>query len=134
MGVTAQSQLERDELDSVIGSGIFNRAPNLSSFLSYICEQYFAGASCQIKEYNIAVEALRRPSDFDQKKDSIVRVEAHRLRKRLSEYYASAGADHALRIEIPHGQYAPMFVRRRDEPLELDESESAELVSTVSPE
>lgn len=133
MGVTAQSQLERDELDSVVGSGIFNRAPNLSSFLSYICEQYFAGASCQIKEYNIAVEALGRPSDFNQKKDSIVRVEAHRLRKRLSEYYASAGADHALRIEIPNGQYAPVFVQRRDEPLDLIGSEPAEIIRTGYP-
>jgi hypothetical protein len=110
MAVTAQWQMERAELDSVLQSGIFNRAPNLSSFLTYICERRFEGAADQIKEYNIAVEALGRPADFDQKKDSIVRVEAHRLRKRLSEYYTAAGSEHSLRIEIPNGQYAPLFV------------------------
>ncbi len=56
------------------------------------------------------MEALKRPADFDQKKDSIVRVEAHRLRKRLADYYQSAGSDHAVRIEIPNGQYAPRFL------------------------
>jgi Malectin domain len=110
MGVAAQLQFEKAELDSVLQSGIFSRAPNLSNFLTYICNQHFNGTADQIKEYNIAVEALGRPADFDQKKDSIVRVEAHRLRKSLSKYYATAGAGHTLRIEIPNGQYAPVFI------------------------
>ena len=112
MEPTAQSQRQRAELDTVLGSGIFSRAPNLSSFLTYICERHFEGVADQIKEYNIAVEALGRPADFDQKKDSIVRVEAHRLRKRLAEYYAGAGADHPIQILIPNGQYAPKFVKK----------------------
>ena len=101
---------ERAELQAVLSSGILNRAPNLEHLLSYICSRYFEGAAGQIKEYNIAVEALGRPQDFDQKKDSIVRVEAHKLRKRLREYYQSEGAHHRVRIEIPSGQYAPKFV------------------------
>jgi hypothetical protein len=78
--------------------------------LTYVCARYFEGEGEQIKEYNIAVEALGRPPDFNQKRDSIVRVEAHRLRKRLREYYEAEGADHRIRIEIPPGQYAPRFV------------------------
>lgn len=97
---------------AVLDSGIFHRAPSLAQLLNYICEKYFEGEANQIKEYNIAVEALHRSSEFDQKKDSIVRVEAHRLRKRLKEYYEGAGADHPIRIEIPSGQYAPRFVPR----------------------
>jgi hypothetical protein len=115
MEATAQSQLQRAELEAVLASGIFNRAPNLSHFLTYICERYFEGAADQIKEYNIAVEALGRPADFDQKKDSIVRVEAHRLRKRLAEYYASSGLDHPIQIHIPNGQYAPRFIDKHSQ-------------------
>jgi Malectin domain len=103
---------EREELEAVLASGIFNRAPNLAQVLNYVCARYFEGQGEQIKEYNIAVDALGRPSGFDQKRDSIVRVEAHRLRKRLREYYDTDGADHALEIEIPPGQYAPRFVPR----------------------
>ena len=46
---------------------------------------------------------------FDQDSDSIVRVEANRLRKRLAEYYADEGRSHRLRIVIPLGQYVPDF-------------------------
>ncbi len=103
---------ERNELQAILTSGIFHRAPNLAHVLTYVCEKYFEGAAEQIKEYNIAVEALGRPAGFDQKRDSIVRVEAHRLRKRLRDYYEAEGSSHAVRIEIPPGQYAPHFLRR----------------------
>jgi Malectin domain len=110
MQTAADFRQEKHELDVLLTSGIFNRASNLALMLKYVCARYFEGAADQIKEYNIAVEALGRPADFDQKRDSIVRVEAHRLRKRLREYYDSNGADHAIRIEIPPGQYAPRFI------------------------
>jgi len=112
MQATADFRQEKHELETILASGIFSRAPNLALVLTYICAKYFEGTAEQIKEYNIAVEALGRPADFDQKRDSIVRVEAHRLRKRLREYYEADGADHAIRIEIPPGQYAPKFLPR----------------------
>jgi hypothetical protein len=110
MQAAADFRQERHELDTILASGILTRAPNLARVLTYICAQYFEGTAGQIKEYNIAVEALGRPADFDQRRDSIVRVETHRLRKRLREYYEAGGADHAVRIDIPSGQYAPRFL------------------------
>src|SRR6202035_199241 len=103
---------EKAELEAVFASGIFSRAPGLAHMLNYVCTKYFEGQSDQVKEYNIAVEALGRPADFDQKRDSIVRVEAHRLRKRLREYYQNEGAERVVQIEIPPGNYAPRFVVR----------------------
>lgn len=110
MQTAADHVSERHELEAVLASGIFNRAPNLAQLLTYVCSKHFEGCADQIKEYNIAVDALGRPPGFDQKRDSIVRVEAHRLRKRLREYYDADGAAHSLRIEIPPGQYAPRFL------------------------
>jgi hypothetical protein len=121
MHAAADFTQEKNELQSVLASGIFNRAPNLALVLNYICEKYFEGEGEQIKEYNIAVEALGRPAGFDQKRDSIVRVEAHRLRKRLREYYEAEGADHSVRIDIPSGQYAPHFVRQHPPQTSLSE-------------
>jgi hypothetical protein len=133
MEATAQSQGQKDELERIISSGMFNRAPNLASFLSYICKQHFDGNADQIKEYNIAVEALGRSADFDQKKDSIVRVEAHRLRKRLGEYYSGAGADHPVQIEIPNGQYVPRFVEKHALSVEAPKAEWFEPAAELSP-
>ncbi|HVW86193.1 MAG TPA: malectin domain-containing carbohydrate-binding protein, partial [Bryobacteraceae bacterium] len=40
-----------------------------------------------------------------------------RLRKRLKEYYENEGAGHAIRIEIPPGQYTPRFVAAQSSPV-----------------
>ena len=110
MHSTKEFEEKKREFQSILASGIFDRAPNLALVLTYVCEKYFEGAAEQIKEYNIAVEALGRAAGFDPKRDSIVRVEAYRLRKRLREYYETEGAGHNMRIDIPSGQYVPSFV------------------------
>jgi Malectin domain len=100
---------ERAELETVLSSPAFVRSPTHAHFLSYLCEKTFAGESDQIKEYSIALEVFGRRDSFDQDTDSIVRVQANRLRKRLAEYYRSEGAGHSLQIVIPVGQYVPRF-------------------------
>jgi hypothetical protein len=102
---------QRAELKTVLESRGFVRAPTLANLLSYLCEKLFAGEAHQIKEYSIAIEAFRRSDSFDQDSDSIVRVEANRLRRRLAEYYQGEGAQNLLQISIPVGQYVPKFER-----------------------
>ena len=108
--VAGEFAAEKAELERVLASGIFERSPGLAQLLNYVCGKYFQGTAGEIKEYNIAVEALGRPAGFDQKRDSIVRVQFHRLRDRLNEYYQGGEAPPAVRIEIPQGQYIPHFV------------------------
>src|ERR1039458_5259322 len=85
-------EAQRSELEAVLHSEYFTRAPTLAHLLSYLCEKRFAGEANQIKEYSVGVEVFHRGSSFDQNADSIVRVQANRLRKSLAEYYAGAGA------------------------------------------
>jgi hypothetical protein len=100
---------QREALYRVLDSGCFAKAPALAAMITYICNAYFEGRTHEIKEYTLATEALGRDSNFDQRKDSIVRVEMHRLRKRLRQFYAEEGADFTLQIDIAVGQYAPVF-------------------------
>ena len=102
---------ERAELQAVLQSPAFTRSPALSHLLSYLCEKTFAGETDQIKEYSVALDVFDRQDSFDQDTDSIVRVQANRLRKRLGEYYAKEGTSHAIHITIPIGQYVPTFQR-----------------------
>jgi hypothetical protein len=106
---SVEMEQQRAELNAVLQAKEFLRAPTLSHLLSYLCEKLFAGEANQIKEYSIALEVFRRGTSFDQDSDSIVRVEANRLRRRLAEYYAGEGASHRLHITIPVGQYVPRF-------------------------
>ena len=100
---------ERSELESVLNSEVFSRAPALSHLLTYLCEKVLHGEGQQIKEYSIAVDVFGRKESFDQESSSIVRVQANRLRKHLANFYAGEGSSHQLRINIPVGQYVPVF-------------------------
>ncbi len=105
----ADLEAQRRELEAVLRSDHFSRAPMLAHLLTYLCEKLLAGKAHQVKEYSIGVELFHRGDGFDPNSDSIVRVEANRLRKRLAAYYAGDGAAHRLRITIPLGQYVPQF-------------------------
>ena len=117
---------ERAELQAVLGSPAFARSPALSHLLSYLCEKTFAGETDQIKEYSVAVDVFDRQDSFDQDTDSIVRVQANRLRKRLGEYYAREGAAHAIHITVPVGQYVPLFSRVAQPDREMEPSSGPE--------
>jgi len=100
----------RAELNEVLSSPLFSRAPTLSRILAFVCEKYFQGQIDSIKEYTIAVEALGRPPDFKPSSDTIVRVIASRIRRRLRQYYETEGAGHEIQIQLPESGYVPQFV------------------------
>ena len=97
------------ELEAVLSSTSFQRAPGLRTFLRYVVERTLEGHAEDLKEYAIGVEALGRGQSFEPRTDSIVRVQARRVRERLAAYYAAEGRDSPLRIELPVGGYAPEF-------------------------
>lgn len=107
---------ERAELEAILSSSTLGRAPSLRRILSYVCERYFAGDIASIREFNIGVDVLNRGPNFDPELDSIVRVEASRLRKRLVDFYRTNGADHRLQILLPDSGYIPQFVFREEPP------------------
>ena len=105
------ADLERAELESVLAA--LSRKPRLVALLSYLAEKAFQGKSNEINEYNIAIEVFgRSETSFESSKDAIARVEAHRLRKRLKEYYQAEGKEHAIQISLSAGSYVPAFIRR----------------------
>ena len=110
--LTGRVEIEQQEYDWLLSSGVLGRSGNLTRVLKYVCEEYFQGRADQIKEYTIATEALGRQTYFDPQTDTIVRVTVHSLRKRLIEVYQNEGADHPVRLVIPPGRYAPSFVHQ----------------------
>jgi len=99
---------EHGELETVVEA--LARSPRMARLLRYLGERYFRGESDQLHEYNIATEVFdRSKTTFDSGADAIARVEAHRLRKRLKQYYETEGQNHLVRIWIPSGSYVPVF-------------------------
>lgn len=107
----AAKQAERLEVEAVAEA--FGRSSRLANLLRYIGEKHFAGEGGQLSEYNIATEVFgRAKTAFDAGEDAIARVEAHRLRKRLKDFYEGAGKDHPVQLSIPPGSYVPVFTHR----------------------
>ena len=106
----------RAALGRVTHSAPFLHSPQLQRFLSFLVEQALDGRAPLIKEYVIALEVFSRPGTFDPRLDSLVRVEARRLREALRAYYEGAGRNDPVIIEVPKGGYVPAF-RRADAPL-----------------
>lgn len=102
----------RAELDRVLASKGFASAGRLSRLLRYIVDKTLADEADQLKEYAVGIEVFDRDDKYDPRLDSIVRVEAGRLRSRLDEYYNGEGATAAWRIALPRGGYVAQFEPR----------------------
>ena len=100
----------RHALARIVAHPLFVRSAKLQRFLSYVVEETLAGRATRLKAYSIATVALGRAESFDPSRDPIVRVEASRLRRALTAYYASEGAQDELRILMNTGSYQPVFV------------------------
>jgi Tol biopolymer transport system component len=102
----------RDQLLRILASDVVSGAERLRRFLSFVVEETLEGRSAQIKEYVVGVEVYGRPSTYDPRTDSIVRVEASKLRNRLQHYYDTVGRNDSVIITIPKGGYVPAFENR----------------------
>lgn len=113
MSKTRIQGLDEDEirfqLNRILESDIFFQSQRQCSFLQYITEQTIAGNSDRLKGYTLGIEVFERDESFDPGVDSIVRVEAGRLRSKLREYYQTVGSKDAIVIELPKGNYSPVF-------------------------
>jgi eukaryotic-like serine/threonine-protein kinase len=107
----------KEELDRVLSSKAFADSERHRRFLRFVVDQTLDGRASEIKESVIGVEALGRNGSFDPKADPIVRVEAGRLRARLSSYYETEGKGDLVRIELPKGGYVPEFVSLEAQPV-----------------
>jgi hypothetical protein len=99
---------ERAELDRL--TELLGRNTRSGKLLAHIGEKYFQDEAGQLTEFNIATEVFgRSPKSFVAADDAVVRVEAHRLRKKLRDAYESGGG--VLRIVLPAGSYTLKFER-----------------------
>lgn len=111
----------RAQVERITASEVFRRAERQCRFLRYIVDQRLAGTSDRLKGYTIGLDVFDRDASFDPNLDSIVRVEAGRLRSKLRDYYQDAGREDRVLIDLPRGAYAPFISLREERVLPLEE-------------
>lgn len=98
----------RAHLDEVLASPSFRSSQRSQQFLRCVVVHALDGHVEALKERLIGEEIFGRPVDYDTGQDSIVRVKANEVRRRLSQFYESH-PDSVVRIDMPSGSYAPHF-------------------------
>ena len=119
----------RAELDAMLKAPIFVQSNRCKRFLSYVVLQTLSGNAGELKERTIGISVFDRTNDYDTGDDSIVRVTANEVRKRLGQFYRESPGGHPIQIELPRGSYVPEFrvlaARHLPKPVEIPASDPA---------
>jgi TolB-like protein len=139
--------LVRKHLRQILNSHAFARSQRAQDFLSLVVRHAISGRFSSLRERNIGAELFGRPIDYDTGSDSVVRVMATEVRKRLIQYYLEASPETGtVRFELPSGSYVPQFIFSAEdalplsgelagpEPASAPEVEVPESASTAEPE
>jgi hypothetical protein len=115
MEIGREQKLE--QLERVLQSRALQNSESLKAFLRFVVEKTVAKEDVLLKEYTIATEVFGRNTDYDPRIDSVVRVQAGRLRAKLQEYYTTEGKGDQIVIDLPKGHYHPVFTHAFPESL-----------------
>lgn len=130
-----QIELVRQHLLEITEGHAFSGSKRTQDFLKLIVEHALKGEIDGLRERMIGAEMFGRPIGYDTGSDSVVRVKATEVRKRLSQYYREREGATPVRIELPSGSYVPRFLFESSEPEEQSRADAAapvpaELAST----
>src|SRR5580704_3369347 len=99
----------RIHLSTVLTSSMFRGSRRSQDFLKHVVMHALEGTEESLKERVIAVELFGRDPSQNLSEDSIVRVTAHEVRRRLKQFYDHEGIESPVRISLPAGTYTSQF-------------------------
>lgn len=97
------------QVDRLLASSHFRNSRRYSDFLRFVVTKTAEGRAGILKERTIGIEVFGREPTFDTSGDSIVRVAAAEVRKRIAQYYQEEGHERELRVDLPSGSYVAHF-------------------------
>lgn len=108
---SADKEAVRLQIERLLSSSHFRNSRRYTDLLRFVVQQTLQGHADTLKERTLGIEVFGRELSFDTSGDSIVRVAAAEVRKRIALYYQEEGHEYELRIELPSGSYVPHFRR-----------------------
>lgn len=115
------------QMEVILADPLFSETTRMKRFLRYIVDETLNGRAGLLKGYSIGLEVFDKPDNFDPQVNTIVRVQAGQLRRRLDRYYAGTGRNDSVRIMVPKGNYIPHFEIRGDDRPQDSAPEGAEI-------
>lgn len=114
IAVATQSDLKQKRalVNRILASSVLSRSVRLKTLFQYLCARSLDEGALDIHELEVGHKVFDRPAQYDTIADNIVRVHASMLRKRLNEFFETEGQHEKFTVEIPRGNYAPLFIDR----------------------
>jgi len=106
---SAQTAAVKAELDAILKSGHFSGSGRCQDFLEFVVARALEGDTESLSERFIGASLFGRPIDYETATDSIVRVRANDVRRRLAQYYLEPHSACTVRISLTSGGYVPEF-------------------------
>lgn len=119
----------RAQLERMLASPLFRNSRRYPSLLRFLVEQTLAGNDALLKERTLGVTVFHRAPDYDTNQDTVVRLTASEVRKRIAQYYHQPEHAAELQIDLIPGTYVPVF--RKAEPA-VGRAPSADGMSVAS--
>jgi hypothetical protein len=104
-----ETETVRVELKRILASPLFQASKRCHDFLQHIVTRTLEGELDGLTERFLGAELFGRTIDYDTKSDSIVRVRANDVRRRLTEYYANQTSTPEVVIILGAGGCVPEF-------------------------
>ena len=108
-----EAEAARAQVERIFQSKTFRSSDVLRHLLSYLVDASLAGTADELKEYTVAVDALGKPTSYDPRQESAVRMQVARLRQKINEYYRTEGIDDPVVVDVPKGGFRVVFEPRQ---------------------
>jgi hypothetical protein len=107
----AERNAIRNELRRMLADRLFRNSSRYPQLLQYLVEETLDGREAHLKERNLGVAVFSRAPDYDTNQDTIVRLTAGEIRKRIAQFYHQSEEATTVQIDLRPGSYVPVFRR-----------------------
>jgi Tol biopolymer transport system component len=124
---------------TMLASRVFHNSDRSRDLLLFLLDRFLKHAG-MAKEFEVAEAVFGRSADFDPTNDSIVRVQANRLRHKLRQYYHSTAVPDSFEVGLGRGGYhlevvpLPLAIVSANEDVELPDSPTPQQQIVAEPE
>jgi hypothetical protein len=112
MAMVLELEATQAQVQRILQSKTFRTSEVHRNLLSYLAEKSLSGTADSLKEYTVGLDVFSKPSSYDPRQESTVRMHVARLRQKLTEYYRTEGPDDLIVVDLPKGAFKLTFEPR----------------------
>src|SRR6476661_2239165 len=111
--MVAEAEANYAQVRRILQSRALRTSEVHRNLLNYLAEKSLSGEADGLKEYTVGLDVFAKPSSYDPRQESVVRMHMARLRQKLTEYYRTEGVEDPIVVDVPKGGFTMTFEPRQ---------------------